>query len=242
MLRVGTNQFHACDCPPRLVHCPPCRTSLSSGRDCPAEEAVSRSRGRCIGTIPTGFRLARHAEGDGRLQVPPLLRAEHGPDIFGLSRRRSCGRIAAILNQGHVVHYNERRGFFGFFECRDDQEAANGLFDAVRRWFADQDIHLLRGPTNPSLNYELGTLIDGFDPSPTFMMTYNPRYYPRLIEIRLPQNPGPVRLLGAHRHAAQDRRETRAYRRADHRALQRQAAVAGQVAVCGTRADVPVAL
>src|SRR3972149_2285477 len=93
-----------------------------------------------------------------------------------------CGRIAAILNQGHNLQYNERRGFFGFFECRDDQEAANALFEAVRGWFADQDIHQLRGPTNPSLNYELGLLIDGFDSSPTFMMTYNPPYYERLIE------------------------------------------------------------
>ncbi len=93
-----------------------------------------------------------------------------------------CGRIAAILNQGHIVQHNDRRGFFGFFDCIDDQEAANGLFDAVRRWFADQDIHRLRGPTNPSLNYELGLLIDGFDSPPTFMMTYNPPYYARLIE------------------------------------------------------------
>lgn len=93
-----------------------------------------------------------------------------------------CGRIAAILNQGHNVHYNERRGFFGFFDCRDDQEAANGLFDAVRLWFDDQGIHRLRGPTNPSLNYELGLLIDGFDTPPVFMMTYNPPYYQRLIE------------------------------------------------------------
>lgn len=93
-----------------------------------------------------------------------------------------CGRIAAILNQGHNLHYNERRGFFGFFDCRDDQEAATGLFDAVRRWFADQGIHCLRGPTNPSLNYELGLLIDGFDSTPTFMMTYNPPYYAKLIE------------------------------------------------------------
>lgn len=93
-----------------------------------------------------------------------------------------CGRIAAILNQGHIAHYNDRRGFFGFFDCRDDQEAANGLFDAVRHWFAEQDIHQLRGPTNPSLNYELGLLIDGFDSTPTFMMTYNPPYYARLIE------------------------------------------------------------
>jgi GNAT superfamily N-acetyltransferase len=93
-----------------------------------------------------------------------------------------CGRIAAILNRGHNLRYNERRGFFGFFDCRDDQEAANGLFDAVRDWFAEQGIFCLRGPTNPSLNYELGLLIDGFDSPPTFMMTYNPPYYERLIE------------------------------------------------------------
>lgn len=92
------------------------------------------------------------------------------------------GRIAGILNQGHNVHYNERRGFWGFFDCNDDQEAANGLFDAVRHWFAEQGIFKLRGPTNPSLNYELGLLIDGFDSSPTFMMTYNPPYYERLVE------------------------------------------------------------
>jgi GNAT superfamily N-acetyltransferase len=93
-----------------------------------------------------------------------------------------CGRVAAILNQGHNAQYNERRGFFGFFDCRDDQAAADGLFDAVRDWFAHQGIHQLRGPTNPSLNYELGLLIDGFDSMPTFMMTYNPPYYARLIE------------------------------------------------------------
>jgi GNAT superfamily N-acetyltransferase len=93
-----------------------------------------------------------------------------------------CGRIAAILNHGHNVHYNERRGFFGFFDCIDDQEAATGLLDAVRQWFAEQGIYKLRGPTNPSLNYELGLLVDGFDSPPTFMMTYNPPYYARLIE------------------------------------------------------------
>jgi len=35
---------------------------------------------------------------------------------------------------------------------------------------------------NPSLNHEVGLLIDGFDSSPFFMMTYNPPYYERLIE------------------------------------------------------------
>jgi len=52
----------------------------------------------------------------------------------------------------------------------------------VRQWFADQEVYCLRGPTNPSLNYECAMLVDGFDSSPTFMMTYNPPYYPRLTE------------------------------------------------------------
>lgn len=92
------------------------------------------------------------------------------------------GRVLAILNQGHIERFGEKRGFFGFFESVDDEQVSQGLFDAVRAWFADQGIYTLRGPTNPSLNYELGLLIEGFDTPPTFMMTYNPPYYERLIE------------------------------------------------------------
>ena len=95
---------------------------------------------------------------------------------------RVCGRIAAILNRGHNERFDESRGFFGFFECVDDQTVASALFDAVRGWFAERDIHKLRGPANPSMNHEVGLLVDGFDSPPTFMMTYNPRYYARLFE------------------------------------------------------------
>ena len=93
-----------------------------------------------------------------------------------------CGRVAAILNQGHIQQHNERLGFFGFFECVDDRQAADGLFDAVVEWFAAQGIFKVRGPMNPSMNYELGLLVEGFDSPPTFMMTYNPEFYARLIE------------------------------------------------------------
>ena len=93
-----------------------------------------------------------------------------------------CGRIAAILNHAHNKYHNERLGFWGFFESIDDQEVANELFDAVRQWLAERDIHQLRGPCNPSLNYECGLLIEGFHSPPTFMMTYNPPYYQRLVE------------------------------------------------------------
>jgi hypothetical protein len=40
----------------------------------------------------------------------------------------------------------------------------------------------VRGPANPSTNYESGLLVQGFDRPPVLMMTYNPSFYPRLVE------------------------------------------------------------
>lgn len=95
---------------------------------------------------------------------------------------KPVGRVCAIVNPVHNQRYQESRGMFGFFESTDDPEVSGGLFDAARTWFAQQGIERMRGPMNPSMNYECGLLVDGFDSPPTFMMTYNPPYYARLIE------------------------------------------------------------
>ena len=92
------------------------------------------------------------------------------------------GRIAAIVNNVHNRRAEEKRGFFGFFESIDDQQVANSLFDAAAAWLRERGMTALRGPTNPSLNYECGLLIEGFHSPPTFMMTYNKPYYGRLVE------------------------------------------------------------
>jgi GNAT superfamily N-acetyltransferase len=47
---------------------------------------------------------------------------------------------------------------------------------------AERGMNCVRGPANPSLNYEVGLLVDGFHSPPTFMMTYNKPYYGRLVE------------------------------------------------------------
>ena len=44
-------------------------------------------------------------------------------------------------------------------------------------------MEFLRGPLNPSTNYEVGLLIHGLDSPPTLMMTYNPSYYLELINL-----------------------------------------------------------
>jgi len=94
---------------------------------------------------------------------------------------KPCGRVAAIVNHAHNRQYEEQRGFFGFYESVEDEEVTGALFDAARAWFAERGIEAIRGPVNPSLNYECGLLVDGFDDPPWFMMTYNKSYYDRLL-------------------------------------------------------------
>lgn len=127
--------------------------------------------------------------------VPPILMSHRGllgyaPEPFYerneiqtfLATRDDipCGRIAAIVNRGHLERYRDELGFVGFFESIDDPEVSGRLFDAARDWLAAQGLPRMRGPTNPSLNHECGLLIDGFHESPLFMMTYNHPYYQRL--------------------------------------------------------------
>jgi len=112
----------------------------------------------------------------------PFYDDAEGQTFIALSGGKPVGRVMAILNHCHNRQHKENRGFFGFFESVDDQEVATGLFAAVRDWFAKRGVTELRGPTNPSMNYESGLLIEGFDQPPYFMMTYNPPYYQRLIE------------------------------------------------------------
>ena len=93
-----------------------------------------------------------------------------------------CGRISAIIYPEHNRQYQEKRGFFGFFESIDDTDVSRALFQAAENWLAEQGMTTIRGPANPSLHYEWGLLVDGFYEPAWFLMTYNPSYYQRLVE------------------------------------------------------------
>lgn len=125
-----------------------------------------------------------------RIAVKELLDREKHPFYanaeaeFFLARRdgQVVGRVAAILDRNYNRFHSEEMGFFGFFETVNDEAVAGALLAQARQWVFDRGARTLRGPVNPSTNYEVGTLIEGFDSSPVVMMTYNPPYYPVLLE------------------------------------------------------------
>lgn len=92
------------------------------------------------------------------------------------------GRIAAIVDDKYNAYAQTRCGAFGFFECRNDREAAHALLAAARDWLVEQGMTFMRGPLNPSTNYTCGLLVDGFEEPPALMMPWNPPYYAELLE------------------------------------------------------------
>jgi hypothetical protein len=109
---------------------------------------------------------------------------EHSEADFFLAEKdgQIVGRIAAINNRNHLKVYSDDTGFFGFFECINNQAVADALFEQAASWVKARGLKYLRGPESYSQNEEAGLLVDGFESPPVIMMTYNPRWYVNLIE------------------------------------------------------------
>ena len=92
------------------------------------------------------------------------------------------GRVAAFINHTKNEKLDFPSGGLGFFECIDNQEAANILFDACREWLEGMGAKGMDGSINFGENMvNWGVLVDGFT-KPTYGMPYNKPYYGKLFE------------------------------------------------------------
>jgi len=95
---------------------------------------------------------------------------------------RPVGRVAAIENRSHNRHHDDSVGFFGFFDCADDPEAAGELLSAAEAWLMGRGLSSIRGPLSPSMNHESGLLVEGCDLEPFMMTPWHPTYAGGLVE------------------------------------------------------------
>ena len=97
------------------------------------------------------------------------------------------GRIAVFYDEKtSKVYENEengqRTGSCGFFDCINDQKAANILFDTAKKWLEERGFEAMDGPVNfGDRDYFWGCLVDGFT-DPVYNMPYNYPYYQQLFE------------------------------------------------------------
>jgi hypothetical protein len=93
------------------------------------------------------------------------------------------GRIAAYYNKKYKTKGDEGAvGGIGFFDCINEQIAADILFDVSKHWLIQRGCYAMDGPINFGERDRFwGLLVDGFHP-PVYCLNYNPPYYQQLFE------------------------------------------------------------
>lgn len=95
---------------------------------------------------------------------------------------KACGRIAAFTKSENLKNQQYRAGGIGFFECINDQAAANLLFDKAREWLEARGAQAMDGPINFGERDKFwGILVEGFN-KPCYQENYHPPYYQSLFE------------------------------------------------------------
>lgn len=95
---------------------------------------------------------------------------------------KTVGKIAAFYNKSTAKKHAQPTGGMGFFDCIDNQKAANKLFDAAKEWLRSKGMEAMDGPVNfGDRDSFWGCLKEGFYEN-TFNMPYNFPYYNELFE------------------------------------------------------------
>ncbi len=102
--------------------------------------------------------------------------------FLAMEDKKIVGRIAGIIQHAYNKKTNKKCVRFSRFDCIDNQEVANKLFEAVEEWAKKKDMNCIHGPLGFNDLDREGLLIEGFDQLGTFEEQYNYEYYPKLVE------------------------------------------------------------
>ena len=95
----------------------------------------------------------------------------------------TIGRIAAFVNKKYKNKGDDIAvGGMGFFECINNQAAANKLLHTAQQWLMLQGMEAMDGPINFGERDKWWGLVTKGFMQPLYCMNYNPPYYAALIE------------------------------------------------------------
>ncbi|HLH12283.1 MAG TPA: hypothetical protein VKV77_10455 [Methylovirgula sp.] len=95
-----------------------------------------------------------------------------------------AGRIQAQVYKNDIVPVGASRMQFGSLDSIEDEAVLDALLTAAEAWLRARGAGLIHGPFSPSVNAEMGMLVDGFSAVPMIFMPWNPPYLPALMEKR----------------------------------------------------------
>ena len=113
----------------------------------------------------------------------PFYEHSEAEFFIALTDGKVVGRISALENKPFNLYHDVKDAEFYLFECVNDQEVADALFNTVFEWARKRGLNRLVGPKGFGPLDGYGIQIEGFEHRQMMnMMNYNYPYYRELVE------------------------------------------------------------
>ncbi len=113
----------------------------------------------------------------------PFYEHSEAEFFIALTDGKVVGRISALENKPFNLYHDVKDAEFYLFECINDQEVADALFNTVFEWARKRGLNKLVGPKGFGPLDGYGIQIEGFEHRQMMnMMNYNYPYYRELVE------------------------------------------------------------
>lgn len=152
------------------------------------------------GDIDAFFAAPFAAYGRNSLYVSPMLSdlkrflsAERNPlfetaDDFAVFTAHEGGavrgRITAHVHAASNTRFGLKRGYFGYFDCADDERVAAALLERAEDWARAKGFTEILGNFNLTAMQQVGIMTGGFEHAPYTDQIWGPPHLPRLLEKR----------------------------------------------------------
>ena len=101
--------------------------------------------------------------------------------FIAIMDNKVVGRLAALFNNNYAQFHGESIGFFYYFECINNQDIVNRLFEEAINWFKKVGVTRIIGPKGFLRSNGYGVLVKGFNHLPAVGIPYNLPYYDDLL-------------------------------------------------------------
>lgn len=113
----------------------------------------------------------------------PLYERSDADFLVASRNGETVGQMAVFEHKPFNAYHNKNQAQFTLFDCVDDQEVADKLFEAALDWARKRDLDSLVGPKGFCSFDGYGILLDGYEHTQMMtMVPYNYAYYPSLLE------------------------------------------------------------
>jgi hypothetical protein len=113
----------------------------------------------------------------------PFYEHSTGDFFIAVKDGNDVGRLAVLVNNHFNEYHGVKKAQFYFFECEENQETANTLFERAFDWARKRGLTEIVGPKGLGPLDGYGILVEGYEHRQMMtMMNYNHPYIPKMLE------------------------------------------------------------